>query len=95
MGHEEDGRSEAGVGGRHSLKTREAHCLSWCAKSHTAADGLSYTWGTFVVSSQEASGMKIAQCSSAHGKYSSEQKSIGCFIFPFAPSRLFIPLPPF
>lgn len=39
--------------------------------------------------------MKIAQCSSAHGKDSSEQKSVGCFIFPFAPSRLFIPLPPF
>lgn len=35
--------------------------------------------------------MKITQCSSARSKDSSEQKSVGCFIFPFVPSRLFIP----
>lgn len=79
--------------GQTQLKTGETHSLPWCAKSHTAADGLSHTWGTFVVSSQEASGMKITHCSSARIKDSSEQKSVGCFIVPFAPSRLFIPLP--
>lgn len=61
--------------------------MSWCAKSHTAADGLSYTWVTFVVSSQKASGMKITQCSSAH------VKSVGCFIFSFAPHAFSSPFP--
>lgn len=72
--------------GRHSW-------VPWCAKSHTAADGLSYTWVTSVVSSQEASGVKITQCSSAHVKDSSEQKNIGCFIFPYAPHAFSSPLP--